>query len=78
MSIRHYAVTLDGRELGLAVTLGRRFKFFTTVDALAEMDGEIYGSLGEIQARARELLAPVAWTAPVNVKAPVEQARMTA
>ena len=48
LSIRHRAVMVDGRAVGLAVSLGHGFLFYTTLDPLRDLDGKYFRDMKEI------------------------------
>lgn len=49
LSIRHRAIMVDGRAVGLAVSLGHGFLFYTTLQRLQDLDGKYFHGMEEIQ-----------------------------
>ena len=58
MSFAHFAVMLNGKTCGLAVTCGERFMFFTDSPALAGIDGRIFDTIQEIEQEVRATSLP--------------------
>jgi len=56
MRIDHRVVTYEGERLGDLVSCGPRFRFFTTLEALAPLDGRAFGGQAEVIAAALPLL----------------------
>jgi hypothetical protein len=53
-------VFLGGRPMGMAITLGDRLQFFTTLEELRALDGARFGSRAELIARLRKALSEAA------------------
>jgi hypothetical protein len=50
-------VTIAGIEVGMAVSLGRQFVFFTTHPELSSFDGIQFSSLADLRTEIRKAMA---------------------
>jgi hypothetical protein len=48
LSIRHRAIMVEGRAVGLAVSLGHGFLFYTALDRLRDLDGKYFRGTKDI------------------------------
>ena len=58
MTLRHRPVVIGGERVGDLVSLEQKVVFYTTVAALAHLDGKIFGGFGEAEATIQTALAP--------------------
>ena len=58
MSLRHKPVIVGGKRVGDLVSLELKVVFYTTVPALAHLDGKIYDSVSDAMAAIDSALKP--------------------
>ena len=58
MTLGHRPVVIDGKRVGDLVSLDLKVVFYTTLPALADLDGKIYDSEGDATADIRTVLKP--------------------
>ena len=51
--VEHKSVRIDGRLVGLAVSVGKSFIFYTTDDRLESLDGQRFVSIPALYAAAK-------------------------
>ncbi len=58
MTLGHRPVVIDGKRVGDLVSLDLKVVFYTTLTALAALDGKIYDSEQAARAEIQKLLVP--------------------
>jgi len=58
MTLGHRPVVIDGKRVGDLVSLDLKVVFYTTLPALAALDGKIYDGVSEAMAEIGKVLAP--------------------
>ena len=58
MTLGHRSVVIDGKRVGDLVSLDLKVVFYTTLTALADLDGKIYDSEQDATAEIRKFLVP--------------------
>lgn len=58
MTLGHRPVVIDGKRVGDLVSLDLKVVFYTTLPALAALDGKIYDGVSEAMAEISKVLAP--------------------
>ena len=58
MTLGHRPVVIDGKRVGDLVSLDLKVVFYTTLPALAALDGKIYDGVSEAMAEIGKALAP--------------------
>jgi len=58
MTLGHRPVVIDGKRVGDLVSLDLKVVFYTTLPALAGLDGKIYDGEAEALADIRKVLVP--------------------
>ena len=58
MTLGHRPVVIDGKRVGDLVSLDLKVVFYTTLTALADLDGKIYDSEQAATAEIRKVLVP--------------------
>ena len=58
MTLGHRPVVIDGKRVGDLVSLDLKVVFYTTLPALAALDGKLYDSVSEAMAEIGKALAP--------------------
>lgn len=58
MTLGHRPVVIDGKRVGDLVSLDLKVVFYTTLTALADLDGKIYNSEQAATAEIRKFLVP--------------------
>ena len=58
MTLIHRPVVIGGERVGDLVSLEQKVVFYTTSSALAHLDGRIFDSFAEAEARIRSATAP--------------------
>ena len=57
MSVFHHTIEFDGEFAGHAISLDKRFVFFSALKSLKALDGRRFESLAEMRAAVAEALA---------------------
>ena len=58
MTLGHRPVVIDGKRVGDLVSLDLKVVFYTTLPALADLDGKIYDSEAVAVSEIRTILVP--------------------
>jgi hypothetical protein len=58
MPVTHSALQFEGERVGLVISLGDRYVFYTDRRCLAALDGAIFGSVRAIEDAVREQMTP--------------------
>lgn len=58
MTLRHRPVVIGGKRVGDLVSLEQKAVFYTTVPTLAHLDGKIFDSFAQAEAKIRSAIAP--------------------
>lgn len=62
LMVEHHSVLVDGRSVGLAVSLGSSFVFYTTDERLQELDGIRFDSMGKLRTAVKATIQKVPGT----------------